>query len=216
MTTVYLIRHSVRMPLNVIESINTNQDNTVLSEKIILSVEGEKRAQLLSEKKELQNIDIVYTSNCVRTLQTAKYIIEKQNLKVNIDERLNERKKDPFTKIHDFKEQFYNENFKPINGESQLEVKNRFAEAFQEIINKHKNKRIIIFSHGYAIMFFLLKYCELIEVKDDQTITLKYNKKIIFNKKINAPEVFKLTLNDDKLENIELIEFDDIKYNKGV
>ena len=38
---------------------------------------GEKRAEILSNEKELQNIDVVYTSNCVRTLQTAKYLLEK-------------------------------------------------------------------------------------------------------------------------------------------
>lgn len=216
MTTIYLIRHSVRLPLNFIDKINTNQDKTILSEKIILSVEGEKRAQLLSEKEELQNIDVVYTSNCVRTLLTAKYIIEKQNLKVTIDERLNERKKEPYTKIKDFKEQFYNENFKPTNGETQIEVRNRFNEVYEEIIKKHKNKRIIIFSHGYAILFFLLKFCKLVKVEDDQKITLKYNDKIIFDKKINAPEVFKLEVENDKIINIKLIEFNDIEYNKGV
>lgn len=216
MTTVYLIRHSIRMPLNIIGTINTNQDKVILSEKIVLSSEGEKRAELLSKKQELQNIDIVYTSNCVRTIETAKYIVEKQKLKINIDERLNERKKEPYTKIKDFKEQFYNEKFKPINGESRLDVEKRFNEVFEEAIKKHKNKRIIFFSHGYAIIFFLLKYCKLVEVKDDETITLEYKGKIIFDKKLNAPEVFKITLNNDEIINIELIEFEDIKYNKGV
>ena len=40
----------------------------------------------------MQNIDAVYTSNCVRTLQTAKYLLKKQNLRVNIDERFDERR----------------------------------------------------------------------------------------------------------------------------
>jgi len=91
MTTVYLIRHSVRMPLKTIK-YNTTQDKLILNEKIILSSDGESRAKLLSEKEELQNIDVVYTSNCVRTLQTAKYLLEKQNLSVTIDDRLDERR----------------------------------------------------------------------------------------------------------------------------
>ena len=71
-TTVYLIRHSVRLNMkNNIESYNTTQDNLIKSEKIILSVTGERRAEKLSNDKELQNIDVVYASNCVRTLQTA-------------------------------------------------------------------------------------------------------------------------------------------------
>lgn len=33
MTTLYLIRHSVRMPLNKIEKYNTTQDKLILNEK---------------------------------------------------------------------------------------------------------------------------------------------------------------------------------------
>ena len=45
-TTVYLIRHSVRLNMkNNIESYNTTQDNLIKSEKIILSVTGERRAE---------------------------------------------------------------------------------------------------------------------------------------------------------------------------
>ena len=92
-TTVYLIRHSVRINTkDVIESWKTSQDKVLRSEKIILSVTGEKRAEILSNEEELQNIDVVYASNCVRTLQTAKYLMEKQNLKANLDERLDERR----------------------------------------------------------------------------------------------------------------------------
>ena len=35
-------------------------------------------------QEELQNIDVIYASNAVRTLQTAKYMMESQNLKVNM------------------------------------------------------------------------------------------------------------------------------------
>lgn len=91
-TTVYLVRHSIRFNSNNILQYNTNQNKTLKNEKIILSVEGERRAEILSNEKELQNIDAVYTSNCVRTLQTAKYLLKKQNLRVNIDERFDERR----------------------------------------------------------------------------------------------------------------------------
>ena len=39
-----------------------------------LSVEGEELASNISEKKELQNIDVVISSNYVRAMATAKYI----------------------------------------------------------------------------------------------------------------------------------------------
>jgi len=125
-TVVYLIRHSVRFNnKNLIEKYNTNQSELIKYEKIILSVTGEKRAEILSNEKELQNIDVVYTSNCVRTLQTAKYLLEKQNLKVNIDERFDERRpgKPNSDKVPDWYErQFFDENYKTEGGESQNEV----------------------------------------------------------------------------------------------
>lgn len=218
MTTIYLIRHSVRLPLNMIESYHTSQDKTILNEKIILSSLGEIRAKLLSEKEELQNIDAVYTSNCVRTLATAKYLMEKQNLKVNIDDRLDERRigLSNVDKYPDwFTRQYFDESFKTEGGESQKEVRNRVDEVINEILIKHKNKRIAIYSHGYAITFYLLKYCKLISIIDNK-LKYEFNNKIIFDKRINAPEVFKLTFNDNELLNIELIQFDDIPYNHGV
>lgn len=217
MTTIYLIRHSVRLPLNIIE-YHTNQDKIILNEKIILSPLGEERAKLLSEKKELQNIDVVYTSNCVRTLATAKYLMEKQNLKVIIDDRLDERKigLSNVDKYPDwFTRQYFDESFKTEGGESQKEVRNRVDEVINEILVKHKNKRIAIYSHGYAITFYLLKYCKLISIIDNK-LKYEFNNKIIFDKRINAPEVFKLSFNDNELLNIELIRFDDIPYNHGV
>ena len=217
-TTLYLIRHSVRMPLTQIESYNTNQNELLLNEKIVLSSEGEKRAKILCSKEELQNMDAVYTSNCVRTLQTAKYMLESQNLKVNIDDRLDERRKGITNseQILDwFEKQYYDENYKTIGGESQKDVKNRMTEVINEILNKHKDKRIAVFSHGYAITFYLLKYCKLIEIHDKK-LKYEYNGKILFNKSINAPEVFKLSFNDKELVNIELIEFEDLPYMHGV
>ena len=217
MTTIYLIRHSVRMPQNQIESYNTIQNELLKNEKIILSIEGEKRAEILSKEKELQNIDVVYSSNCVRALQTAKYIMESQNLKVNIDERLDERRVGIANdKEHPnwFEEQYYNENFKTVKGESQKEVRERFDELIKIILKKYKNKRIAIFSHGYAITFYLLKYCELVNIKDKR-LKIKFKNKIVYNNRTNAPEVFKLTFNDEEIINIEYLSFDKIPYNEG-
>ena len=217
MTTLYLIRHSVRMPLKTIK-YNTTQDKLILNEKIILSSDGESRAKLLSEKEELQNIDVVYASNCVRTLQTAKYIIEKQNLSVTIDDRLDERRVGiPNDDIYPdwFERQYKDENFKTVGGESQKDVRNRMDETITEILKQHKDKRIAIFSHGYAITFYLLKYCKLTNLTDKK-FTFEFNNKIILDKKINAPEVFKLTFDNEELMNIESIEFEDIPYNQGI
>lgn len=219
-TTVYLIRHSIRFNKNYIEQYNTSQNTTIKNEKVVLSVEGEKRAEILSNEEELQNLDVIYASNCVRTLQTAKYIIEKQNLKVNIDERFDERrigKEVKYPPKEWLQLQYLDDNFKTEGGESQKEVRERFSEAFEEVINMNKGKRIAIFSHGYAITFFIMKWCkfEYIEDKDDMKFTFK--DKEIFNKKINAPEVFKLEFDEkNELIDIQNIKFKDLPYKDGM
>ena len=124
-TVVYLIRHSVRFNnKEMIESYKTNQSDLMKYEKIILSVVGEKRAEILSKEQELQNIDIVYTSNCVRTLQTAKYLLDRQNLKVNIDERFDERrpgKPNEKDVLNWYTKQYEEENYKAEEEEEESE-----------------------------------------------------------------------------------------------
>ena len=219
-TTVYLIRHSVRLNNDYIEEYNTSQNKTIKNEKIILSCEGEKRAEILSSEKELQNLDVIYASNCVRTLQTAKYIIEKQNIKVHIDERFDERRtgkpNDDIVKDW-FVRQYLDENYKTEGGESQKEVRERFSKAFFEVLEKNKGKRIAIFSHGYAITFFIMKWCDFEYIEDKDFLKYSFDGKVVFNKKINAPEVFKLEFDENNnLIKIQNIEFKDLQYKDGL
>ena len=60
-TTIYLIRHAETVDENGIR--NTNEDSQMINEKEILSVQGEEQAKKLSENIELQNIDVIWSSN---------------------------------------------------------------------------------------------------------------------------------------------------------
>ena len=208
-TTIYLIRHSIRFDQSVIEEYKTSQSELLKSEKIILSVEGEERAKKLAELEELKNIDKVYASNCVRTLQTAKYLLKDQNLKVTLDERFDERRvgipnSDEYPNW--FELQYLDENYKTIGGESQKDVRERFEEAFKEAVDNNKHKRIAIFAHGYAITFFLMKWLKLLNVTRDKKLTFEYKGNIFYDKILDAPEIFKLVIDDDynviELENL--------------
>ena len=89
MTTIYLIRHS--KPLKVNNAFNS--DNLqIQNEKSSLSIEGEQIAQEKLNKKEFDNLDILFSSNYVRAIQTAKYLSVKNNLEINIISDLGERK----------------------------------------------------------------------------------------------------------------------------
>ncbi len=89
------------------------------------------------------------------------------------------------------------------------------GKALDEILSNDKGKKVAVFTQGYAITFLLLNWCKLEEIrKDNGSHILKYsfNNKIIFDKKINSPEVFKLTFDEEKLINIENIVFKDLPY----
>ena len=135
MTTVYLIRHS--KPLKVNNSFNN--DNLQLQiEKESLSLEGEQIAKEKLNNKEFDNIDIIFSSNYVRAIQTAKYISEKNNLKINVMNDLSERKFgiESWNELPDNFEtkQLIDDNYKINNGESQKEVRNRMYFAMLFII----------------------------------------------------------------------------------
>ena len=218
MTTIYLVRHSVRMKKNLIEEYKTNQSELLKVEKIVLSPLGEERAKLVCSKPIFDNIDKIYTSNCVRTLETAKYLMDRLNLGVTIDDRFDERRLGlPNDKEYPnwFELQFKDENFKTIGGESQKEVRERMSEAIDEVLDNNKNKEVCIFTHGYAILFYLMQYCKF-RFYSRERIQLEFNNKIIFDRYLNAPEVIKLSFDNKEIKDIEFIEFDDIDYNLGI
>jgi len=96
LTYVYLIRHSEQ--LRIKNKVN-KEESQIANEKIILSVDGEKKAKEISELKEFCNLDVLWCSNYVRAISTAKYISDKNNIEINIDENLNERKLRRFKRI---------------------------------------------------------------------------------------------------------------------
>jgi len=89
-TIIYLIRHAETVDENGFR--NTNEDSQMINEKEILSIQGEEQSKKLSENIELQNLDVIWSSNYTRAKATAKYIANKNNSQYNLDERLCERK----------------------------------------------------------------------------------------------------------------------------
>lgn len=83
-TIVYLIRHSTKFNPKDIEIYNSTDSKQLKTEKRMLSIEGEKRAEILSKEPEFKNIDVIYSSDYTRAMQTAKYFLN-DNLKLNID-----------------------------------------------------------------------------------------------------------------------------------
>lgn len=209
MTTLYLIRHSTKEKnYGIVDNVDSKQ---IQDEKRILSCEGEKQALLLSQNEELQNIDVVWTSNYVRAIQTGKYICEKNNLAINISLAFDERHYGTFgedcIKEEFWINQFKNNELKNVDGESGIEVQNRMDAKITDIINNNKDKRIAIVCHNACILFYLLKYCKLENAELNKRLTISFNNKVLIKDGImKAPSIMKLEFDDNKLVDINYIE----------
>ena len=105
-TIVYLIRHSE--PLKDINNIINNDNLQLQNEKACLSINGEILANKISKLEELKNIDVLFSSNYVRTISTAKYIANENNLNELI--KLGGKEQVPFLSDRDNKKLIYESN----------------------------------------------------------------------------------------------------------
>lgn len=168
MTTIYLIRHS--QPLKVNNELNSDSLQ-IQNEKFSLSIEGEQIAQNKMNNPIFNNINVIYSSNYVRAIQTAKYLASKNNLEINIVSDLGERKFG-ISSWNELPENFerkqlLDENYKINNGESQKEARDRMLSAITKILKENKSKNIAIVSHGTSISYLLKKWCN-VEIIDDK------------------------------------------------
>lgn len=212
MTIVYISRHS--QPFRkLLGEYKVDEIEQIRNEKKPLSVEGEKYAEQLSNYPELSKVESLYSSHYVRAMATAKYIAEKNNILLNVDERLGERK----FGVNDmlelpsnfFEEQFRNWNYKLPNGESANEVSTRMNEVLSEILNGNKGKVIAIISHGTAISTMLKKWCDIKLNEETKLIEIYFNNKLVFDGNWKCPELFKAEFDD----NNNLINIENVKYN---
>ena len=199
MTTLYLVRHSE--PFKSLRGIEDINESVLFSnKKSPLSVEGEHLAEKISNNSEFDNLDVVWASDYVRTMATAKYFAYKNGLKVNVSDKLGER----IHGIESWKElpsdfeihQFEDENYKLPKGESQKEVRERLSKFIEKLLIGNKNKRILIVGHSTATAYLLKNWCEI-----NYADSYKYKGNIIFDGNWKYCETFKLEFD----ENNELI-----------
>ena len=205
MTTLYLVRHSETFKEHRgIEDVN---ESILLSNmKSPLSVNGEHLAEKVSMNSEFDNLDVVWSSNYVRTMATAKYFAYRNGLKVNVSDKLDERIHgiDSWDELpSDFEtHQFEDENYKLENGESQKEVRERLSKFIDNLLTENKNKRILIVGHSTATAFLLKNWCNV-----SYSGNYKYKENVFFDGKWNYCETFKLEFDD----NNQLISIQNIR-----
>lgn len=164
-TVVYLIRHAETVDENGIR--NTNEDSQMINEKEILSVHGEEQAKRLSKNIELSNIDVIWSSYYTRAKATAKYIANTNNLPINLDVNLGERRLGNLQELGEFmknkatrdpsQEQLLDTKFKTSDGESAIDTKQRMSKFFDKILDEYEGKKIAVVSHRRFNKVFLIK-----------------------------------------------------------
>lgn len=104
---------------------------------------------------------------------------------------IGKNKKNPYTI-----EQILNPNLKCKDGESMKEVQERMQKSISKILKNNYGKKVAIVSHGAAIKFYLMKWCEI----KNNKIYYKSNEIVV-----NSPGVVKVSFLKDELYNIETI-----------
>ena len=171
------------------------------NEKKRLINEGKLLAEKAFQDEMFKNIEEIYSSNYLRTYQTAKILSRKYGIKVKVNKNFGERKigiKEWNEYPSDFEiHQFKDNNYKLPNGESLHEVRKRELNALNNILKNSNAKCIAIISHSTAMMTLFSKWCETSYDSD-----YYFNGKKFFDGKWNYCETFKLTFDDDKLVDI--------------
>ena len=204
--TIFLIRHSLKE--RKYYSSNESVDKQKFDEQKRLSDEGKELAYKLSQLDILKNVKEVWASNYERAIETAKFIT---NCKINITDSFDERHYGDFDDNTDKEEfwinQFKDENLKNINGESQNDVRKRFDGKINYILENSNEDKIAVVSHNAAILFYLLKYCNLISAEVPKRLTIGYKDKILIKEGImKSPSIMKLNFDNNELVDIEYIE----------
>lgn len=205
MKTIYFVSNNLVSNINVVypksTTFNEVRKNTMLSSK------GEEEAKKLCNLNALSNIEVIYSSSYFGAMNTSKYIADKLNLDIILDERLGERvvgelgcNEYRFLKgmqEHDF-------DYKLNQGESINDVMKRITSCVKEILQSDY-ENILVVSHNITLLSLFIKWCNKGFNLDDRLI-LDYHDDIIFDGAFHEMDILKVNFLDNKVDNIERIK----------
>ena len=149
MTHVYFIRHSLSDVSIKDDLLRPLTDNGLIKANELIKI---------FEKIE---IDMIFSSPYIRTIQTIEPIAKNKNLDIKIVEDLRERKVSNgwIENFNEYcKKQWENFNYKLENGESLNEVQLRNIQILNRILEENNGKRIIIGTHGTSLSTIINYY----------------------------------------------------------
>jgi isoleucyl-tRNA synthetase len=123
-----------------------------------LTNKGKQHIKRVAKELKKQKIDIIFSSDLLRTKQTAEIVGKEMGIKVKFDKRLREIKfgiydGNPIKEWIDFwKSRADRFTKRPPKGENYKDVKDRVGRFLKIIDKKYKGKNILIVSHGGPIL----------------------------------------------------------------
>ncbi|MGI1678419.1 MAG: histidine phosphatase family protein [Cellvibrionaceae bacterium] len=160
MTTIHLVRHG---------QTNWNLEKRIQGQtESELTDLGQQQAREIGQILKDVKFDTAYSSSSIRAHNTAKHILEHHDLPLNINEQLREiflgswegNLYDDMKITHPEHHQHFWQDpslFNLPGAESFYDIQNRAIKALESIIEKEKNKTILIVSHGIWIKVLLSK-----------------------------------------------------------
>ena len=165
-----------------------------LIDEAVLTDEGEKQAIALSKKLKNLKIDLIYTSELKRAIQTARIIAKHLKKKVIRSAAFNERSWGIFEgknweKTKNVLIRTYEtdrDNLRPEGGETYQEFKKRVFWEIEKIIKIEDGRKILIVTHG-GVVRVLIKFLKNLSDQEMQGIKVYNTSLTIF--KMNAGKV---------------------------
>lgn len=202
MTTIYLISNNCFMNDKIIYKDYIDFDEKRKYQP--LTINGEKIALTIAKRKKLQDIDAIYSSTFFSSINTAKYLVDKLNIDLIVDKRLDNRLVGNLTdsninlrnlQEHDF-------DYKLVGGESLNDVKSRMIDIMKEILRNHEDSKVAVFTHNVPIISLLTVWCEK-GFNYEEKLILNYNDDVIIDGLKNDYNFIELNYEKEKLLSIK-------------
>jgi len=185
MTTVYFVRHA--------EPDYTNHNDRERP----LTLKGKEDSKLVTNYLRDKDIEIVLSSPYLRAVETVKDFADSSGHSIITVEDFRERKVDSvwIQDFNKFAEMQWNDfNYKFSDGECLREVQNRNINALMQVLREHKDRNIVIGSHGTALSLIIHYFEPTFGFNDFQRI------------RSIMPWIVKLSFQEDKLIHREEID----------
>lgn len=170
-----------------------------------LSELGESLSRELCNNKELCECTSIYSSMESSTLSTSKYISNKYNIDVLIDERLNDQligdlNNKKLSLVSSLGE--HDLDYKLSGGESLNDVRKRMTNSINDIINNSDSS--LVFTSRRSILGYLLNFSNIGYNLDDDLI-LTYKDKVIYTSSYKELDIYELIIDNNSIIDINLL-----------